>query len=175
MDSRLACALGLFVAHWVSFALCLTLLAYRSSTRPLRQLWELRLLFALACTFLLSYTAIGCLVSKYAFPNDNVWTDKLLKLVSFSLLFEVRDVLAFLAGADRCSLSMLSVFLLTTHPRARSRDASTQADYGFPYCLSALSCYFLTCRSHWDDRHRSWQSFFTVSGQHSGSGNLHEY
>lgn len=88
MDSRLAYALGLFVAHWVLFALCLTLLAYRSSTRPPRQLWELWLLFALACTFLLSYTAIGCLISKYAIPNDNVWTDKLLKLVSFSLLFE---------------------------------------------------------------------------------------
>lgn len=116
MDTSLACALGLFVAHWVSCVLCLALLAYRPSTRPLRQLRKLRLLFALACTFSISYTVVGCLVFKYALLNDGVCTDKLLKLVSFSILFEVRDVLAFLAGADRHSLFMLSGFLSKTHP-----------------------------------------------------------
>lgn len=175
MDRLLACALGLFVAHWVLCVLCLALLAYRPSARPQRQPWELRLLFALACTFLISYTVIGCLIFYYALLNDSVWTDKFLKLISFSIPFEVCDALPFLAGADRHSLFMLSMSLSKTHPEIRYPDASTQPAYGFLYCLSAPSCYFSTCRSHWDGRHRSWQSLFTVSGWRAGSWKLHDY
>lgn len=72
VDTWLACALGLFVAHWVLCVLCLTLLAYRPPTRPQRPLWNLRLLFALACTFSISYMVIGCLVlsTTHAVPDE---------------------------------------------------------------------------------------------------------